>query len=241
MDGNSIIIASRFCGPSQSGNGGYVCGRVAEHVPGTVAVRLRSPPPLETVLEIELADHAARLTHGSDLVAEGQSGDPDLVPPPPPTFSEAEEAAEIYAGFAHHPFPRCFVCGPRRAKGDGLRIFAGRLKARELVAAPWIPDASLADRSGKVSAEFLWAALDCPGAWAAGPYPKGKALVLGELCVRISDSIVPGEKCVVVGWPIARDGRKRFAGTAIYSGSGRAIAIARATWLEVPVSAFGGS
>ena len=26
-----------------------------------------------------------------------------------------------------HPLPTCFVCGPARAKGDGLRIFAGPL------------------------------------------------------------------------------------------------------------------
>ena len=102
------------------------------------------------------------------------------------------------------------------------------MRSRALVAAPWIPDASLADRSGKVRAEFLWAALDCPGAWAAGPYPEGKALVLGELCARVT------------GRPIESEGRKRFAGTAVFASSGQAVAVARATWLEVPASAFGG-
>ena len=30
----SIIIDRRYCGPPNSGNGGYVCGRLARHIPG---------------------------------------------------------------------------------------------------------------------------------------------------------------------------------------------------------------
>ena len=32
-----------------------------------------------------------------------------------------------YAGADDHPFPGCFVCGPDRAEGDGLRLFPGGL------------------------------------------------------------------------------------------------------------------
>ena len=28
----SIIIDKRYCGPPNSGNGGYVCGRLARHI-----------------------------------------------------------------------------------------------------------------------------------------------------------------------------------------------------------------
>lgn len=238
MRAASLIIASRFCGPSQSGNGGYVCGSVAAHLPGTVAVRLKAPPPLATELEIQVSDSEARLMHGSSVIAEARTDELDLTPPAVPAFEEAQEATKSYAGFGRHPFPRCFVCGPERAKRDGLRIFAGPM--RSLVAAPWIPDSSLADRSGRVRPEFLWAALDCPGAWAGGPFPEGKALVLGELCARITGSVMPEEKCVVIGWPIESNGRKRYAGTAVFSGSGHPVAVARATWIEVPASAFGG-
>ena len=31
---DSLVISSRFCGPPGSGNGGYVCGRVAAYLDG---------------------------------------------------------------------------------------------------------------------------------------------------------------------------------------------------------------
>jgi len=40
-----------------------------------------------------------------------------------------------------------------------------------------------------------------------------------------------GEELVVAGWPIAIDGRKLHAGTAIYSGPGELCALARAVWV----------
>ena len=45
-----LEIAERFCGPPNSGNGGYVCGLLAKHLTGTVTVRLKAPPPLKTKL-----------------------------------------------------------------------------------------------------------------------------------------------------------------------------------------------
>jgi len=44
----SLVIASRFCGPTGSGNGGYVCGRIAAYADGPVTVTLRQPPALAT-------------------------------------------------------------------------------------------------------------------------------------------------------------------------------------------------
>jgi hypothetical protein len=44
----SLVIARRFCGPPNSGNGGYVCGRVAAHIPGSASVRLKTATPLVT-------------------------------------------------------------------------------------------------------------------------------------------------------------------------------------------------
>jgi len=252
MTAEQLVIAGRFCGPPRSGNGGYVCGRLAAHVPGVAAVRLKVPPPLETELRVEVADDVARLLRGADVIAEARSATLDLVAPVAPTFIEAAEAARSYLGFRVHAFPACFVCGPWRAEADGLRIFAGPIDrqsltaspaastAPRLVAAPWIPDSSLADDAGRVRREFLWSALDCPGAFAVLPVPEGKAVVLGELCARIEGSLAVGEACVVAGWPLRAEGRKHLVGTAIYDGAGRAVAVARATWLEVEASAFGG-
>jgi hypothetical protein len=41
----SLSVARRFCGPPDSGNGGYVCGFFVGFVEGA-EVTLRLPPPL---------------------------------------------------------------------------------------------------------------------------------------------------------------------------------------------------
>ena len=114
-----------------------------------------------------------------------------------------------------------------------MRIFPGPTAGDESVfAAPWMPDASLADTSGRVATEFLWAALDCAGAFALKP-ANDELMLLGELSARVDREVRPGERCVVVAWPLAIDGRKRFAGTAIMSVTGDLIAVAQATWIVV--------
>lgn len=240
MTSEVLIISSRFRGPPKSGNGGYVCGRVAAHLPSSAAVRLKAPPPLETELRIDASEASARLMHGTNVIAEGKAAELDLTAPTAPTIAEAQEAAKSYTGFIRHVFPQCFVCGPQRAIGDGLRIFPGLIATRPIVAAPWIPDSSLGDGSSRVRPEFLWAALDCTSAFAVLPIPEGKAIVLGELCVRVDGTVTPDETCILIGWPLQTDGRKRFAGSAVFSSSGRAVAVGRATWIEVQASAFGG-
>jgi hypothetical protein len=36
---DTFVIARRFCGPPDSGNGGYACGRIAEHLDGPARSR----------------------------------------------------------------------------------------------------------------------------------------------------------------------------------------------------------
>ena len=52
----SIMIDKRYCGPPNSGNGGYVCGRLARHIPGGAEVTLRAPPPLDKPLDVVATD-----------------------------------------------------------------------------------------------------------------------------------------------------------------------------------------
>jgi hypothetical protein len=40
-----------------------------------------------------------------------------------------------------------------------------------------------------------------------------------------------GERCVVVSWPLGEDGRKLFAGTALFAEDGELLALARQTWI----------
>lgn len=231
-------IPRRFCGPSSSGNGGYVCGRVARHLDGPATVRLSMPPPLETPLTIETDGDAVRLLAGEDLVAEGRPAELELLPPEPPSHEEALAASRRFPGFEAHSFPRCFVCGPLRTEGDGLRIFAGPVAEKGLYAAPWKVSPELASDDGVVPSEFLWAALDCPSAAPLLPPPAGKAVVLGQLTARLSGSPRPGETCIALGWEIDRDGRKHSTASAVYSETGDLLGVARAIWIEVPESAF---
>ncbi len=228
---DSLVIETRFRGPPESGNGGYVCGRVAVSLDLPVAVRLLAPPPLATSLALSEDPQRNRwqLLHGDRVVAEARHQEIIVTPPVPPSYEEAVEASRRCTGLVHHPLPGCFVCGPQRAPGDGLRIFAGEVTGRPIVAAPWTPDESLADGSGRVRPEFLWAALDCPGFFAA---PHGGALaLLGELAAKISRPLEAGTPCVVIGWPIDSAGRRHRTGTAVFGPGGEPIAVAEATWV----------
>ena len=230
-------ISERFRGPPRSGNGGYTCGRLARHLKGTVAVRLRAAPPLGAELRIEATDDEARLFQGQTLLAEARRSQIDFQPPPCPTYAEAEDSSRLFVGFKNHPFPGCFVCGPERIAGDGLRIFPGAVNGGPTVAAPWVPTASLTNDLGRVKSELLWSALDCVGAFV-NPIPEGVAVVLGELCASIIGEVMSDEKCVVIGWPLGIEGRKRLAGSAVFALEGRLVAIARAVWIEVPRSSW---
>lgn len=236
-----ITIPKRFCGPPTSGNGGYTCGRIAAFIEGPAEITLRLPPPLETPLRVERADGTVRALHGEELVGEGRAA-PDftLDVPAPPSLDEAAAAGHRYNGFRAHAYGTCFVCGPRRAPGDGLCIYCGPWKDG-LVAGRWTPDASLADGRGLVAPEFLWAAIDCPGSWSvigrddrdAPVRAVPSTMLLGRLTGRLHGEVRPGEPCTVIGWCLGVEGRKYHVGTAVHGGDGRLLAASRATWIAL--------
>jgi hypothetical protein len=236
VNSENLVVSERFCGPPNSGNGGYVCGLLAKHLPGAVTVRLKAPPPLRVPLVLEWSSDSARLFHESTLVGEAKTSELNMELPSSPTLEQATQAAAAFPGFKTHMFPRCFVCGPARKAGDGLRIFSGPIRGQPVHAAPWEPDASLANEHGAVATEFVWAALDCPSGFAVLPVPEGTAIVLGELCAAVRRTLFIGKPTVVTSWPIAHDGRRRIAGTAIHTSDGELVANARAVWIEVPHS-----
>lgn len=238
MNVERFKIDHRFRGPPRSGNGGYTCGRIARHLSGDVAVRLKAAPPLGVELRLESSEAQARLFHGDSLVAEARVTQLDLQAVPCPSRGVVEQAAKSYIGFKDHRLPGCFVCGPQRALGDGLCIFPGALDDTSTVAAPWTPDPSLAYDSGNVRSEFLWSALDCTGAFAFVPFPEDTVVVLGELAASVREPVQAGVCCTVLGWSLGAVGRKRLAGTAVYGPNDRLIALARAVWIEVPLSTW---
>lgn len=242
MRDEPITVDARFCGPPRSGNGGYVCGRLADRLAATrpVAVRLKAPPPIGRAMRVDSTAGGARLLDGEAVIAEARPVALELPVPACPSLEQALRASGRYPGFEAHNFPGCFVCGPDRSTGDGLRIFPGALEGGSgLLAATWTPDASLADASGLVGPEFIWAALDCPGAFTRYPLAEGVALVLGELAVEQLDALHAGERCILTAWSLGDDGRRRQAGTALFQAGGRLVARARAVWVEVPAQAWG--
>jgi hypothetical protein len=213
-----IVIDPRFNGPAGSANGGVTCGLLAREVGEPAEVTLRSPPPLGRPLRFD----GERLWDGETLVAEARRSTFDVEPPPAVSFEDAERASERYPGFERHDYPTCFVCGP--AREDGLRLYAGRVGESEVFAAPWrVPE--------DVSRVLTWAALDCPGAVGVGWEGRGDWL-LGRMAGEVLRVPEPGDRCVVVAWPIAREGRKGLAGTALYRGD-ELLARARQTWIAL--------
>ncbi len=232
----NIRIPSRFNGPPGSANGGYTCGLVAGVLASEAAeVTLRSPPPLERDLAAVRHGEDVIVRDGNKVIAEGHAVRLDLETPEPPSLERAVEAAR--AGYvrwsAEHPFPRCVVCGPAREPGDGLRIFPGRLSDDGLFASSWTPHESVADDTGTVLPECVWAALDCPTSAPLANYGEGPPMMLGRLAASLEAPVLAGAPHVIVAWEIERDGRKRTAGAALYDSRGTVLARSRATWIEL--------
>jgi hypothetical protein len=227
-----LVIARRFRGPPTSGNGGYTCGMLAAAASKPVEVRLIKPPPLDQRLEIvdDPATGGLKLMDGADTVAVATPKVLELSVPRPPSYATALAAVANYEGFQEHAYSDCFVCGPVRSRGDGMRVFAAPIPNMDLVAAAWIPDRSLVGADGKVLPEFMWAALDCPGFFATGAAIRGP--LLGTYAARIDRCVHLDAPCVVIGWALKHEGRKHVVGTAIFDNFGELCGRALATWVE---------
>jgi len=218
------VIPRRFNGPPDSANGGYVCGRLAAHLGGHAEVTLRLPPPLDTPLDLIRAGDRVELRDGGRLVAEARPAATELEIPDAVTLPEADLASRDFAGFLHHAYSTCFVCGPDRA--DGLSIFPGPVTGREgLVAAPWTP-------AGASPPEVVWAALDCPSGWAVDDFQR-EGILLGRMAARLLRAPRPGEPHVVIGWGRGVEGRKRHAGSALFTAAGELLACSGSTWIQL--------
>jgi hypothetical protein len=221
-----MIIEPRFNGPAESGNGGYTAGLVAAALGGDrtgAVVTLRVPPPLATPLEVTPADGGIRVHAGAQLVAEAGAATLTDEPVPAVPYEDAVAASTAYAGFVDHPFPTCYVCGPQREAGDGLRIFSGTLPDGR-TAAPWSAPAD-------VSSITVWAALDCPGGWSI--IAPGRPYVLGRMTARVDAVPAPGDRCVVMGAVAQVAGRKAQVRSALYGSDGALLAQASSTWIAI--------
>ena len=240
---SSLLVERRFNGPPTSGNGGYVAGLLARELlrrePGHAAVEvtLRAALPLDRELPVEPGpDGRLVLLDEGRLLAEAIGVDLALELPKAPTLDEARAAGATgrmrsAAGIAN-PYLHCFGCGVSREAHDGLRIAPSPVGDEEVVASDWTPDAAFADDRGRVAAEIVWTALDCPAgiAWGYRMGGGAAALLTGRITLSMVGEVRAGEPYVVAAWPLEREGRKLFAGTALFDAEGRAVAFSRQLW-----------
>lgn len=233
------IIAAQFNGPNHSGNGGYVSGLIAAQLPGAAGARtssLRKPPPLDLQLSWHRSDGTVSLLEPPDTVigsAEPGAFADDVLPCPAPDL--AQGGMDAYPGYHQHPFDHCFTCGTQREEGDGLRLFTGPID-ESTVAAPWTPHRNFGEPDGRLSVPIMWAALDCPGGWAAD-FNK-QAIVLGRMTAEVFRLPRVGEPCLSVGGLQRVERRKFFTNTALYSVEGELLGRAEQIWISIDIKNF---
>lgn len=233
MAAKVLTVEERFAGFAGRPLGGYLCGLVADEIGPAAEVRLRRPVATGTPLELRRSgDGTVALLDGEAVVAEGRPGPPEMEVPGSVSFEEAEDASAEYPGRVRHLFPLCFGCGTARGPAEGLRLFPGPVRGREIVAAPWVPHPALADDHGRVPARIVWSSLDCPGLWAliaAAPDDSPEHVVTGSMAADLVGPIEAGRPHVVTAWAIRRDGRRILAGAAVFTEAGELRAVGRQT------------
>lgn len=228
-----VVIDKRFCGPKNSGNGGYSAGLFAQIIDGPAAVTLKSPPPLNEPIALRKTDDGFEARAGDQIIAQIE---PAKIAIDIPTLPDDDAVTAAHDAFlkdsgGEHLIPYCFVCGDRRAVGDGLRIFTGPAPASPVNADFWTPGDDLAGEDGLVRPEFLWAALDCPSAFALRLWPR--LTLLGRIAVDIRRRPKPGERLIAAAWPDRSDGRKHYASSVLLDENRNVVAAANALWIEV--------
>lgn len=249
-----LIVPSRFCGPPNSGNGGWTAGALAtlvgEGCPEnraeswpSIEVTLRQPPPLDLALPVTRSEGTVSALHAGGVVASARIVAHDPNPVEPVALDLVDQAPPALPAGLPHVFASCFVCGPARAEHDGLRLFPARVAAGR-TAVNWTPDPSLAenfhsyvDDAPRTSLAVTWAALDCIGGWAEDLWER--PCVLGRMTARVDALPVIGEPHLVVGELRGREGRKTFTAATLYDADGREVASAEHVWIAIDPADFG--
>ncbi|PKN19884.1 MAG: hypothetical protein CVU71_05815 [Deltaproteobacteria bacterium HGW-Deltaproteobacteria-6] len=239
-----VTIPSKYKGPPDIANGGYVCSLFAEYIDGVIDVMIKRPTPLDRELQICTGgDGIYYLMDGDQMIIQAKPGTMDLAVPDAPTYEEAVRAAAASIALKPTPYthvtghgihPICFCCGADVPEGEGLKIHPGQVLGTNMVAAPWTPSMEYGDKQGYVLPEFIWTALDCPGAYALWELTDAKPGFLGRLIGQIEKPLCCDEPCVVAAWPTGSDGRKLYTGTALFDSQGHIIGRSLATWFLMP-------
>jgi hypothetical protein len=226
-----LVIAARFRGFEGVALGGYVGGVLAGGSQGG-EVKLRRPVPVDRALRLEPREGDLReLLEGDEVLARFRPAPLEIDVPPPVSVGEAAAASgrSLQRSGDPYRFPGCFTCGDGRAEDDGLRLFAGPVAGRPVVAALWRPHPGLADGGGEVRPEFVWSALDCPTIMPAvfeSARDAPEQVVTRQLTVERRGPVRAGDAHTVMAWSGRREGRLIVTFGAILSGEGQVLAAA---------------
>ena len=241
-----IFINKRFNGPPNSGNGGYVAGLIAKEIGKCCEVKLVAPPPLEKKLLLKKSNENYELYDDETLVCIANTTTVDNDPCEFVSFSDALLGSKngLSKFEPIHALPDCFVCGPNRKEGDGLRLFTGpqdldsNPSEDDLVSTTWVPDKGLSSDGKNINSEYLWSAMDCPSGWSAhfGRHRnelEGQLVVLGKLAVEIIRVPRVEEKCIITAKYSDKSGRKILTNISMYSAEQELLANGNATWILI--------
>jgi hypothetical protein len=228
-----VLIPRRFNGPPASANGGYTCGLIARYIGGPAEVSLRSPPPLDTALELVRGeDDAVLLRHRDVLIADGRPAEPpDVEPPVRPTVAQARESLRRHPWLeGRHPFSSCYVCGAGRH--DGLGLHFGDLRGHPgVTAALLVADETVPHDGRGLAPEIAWGALDCPS-YVPALWDADVPSLLARMHAEVIEPIPIGAPIVATGWLLGEEGRKHYTASALLDADGRLLARARCLWVR---------
>lgn len=232
-----LQVPNGWNGPAGSANGGVAAGVAARAIGRTAAtVRLHRPPPMGTEFTVATDDEGATLHAGDEEVMW-------VTPAAPPGITLPDlDLLAIDAGgpYPDHPASQCVVCGPQRTDGLGLRPTLLAHPDTAVVADWWVPPA-WACTPDVLDDRLQWGVLDCPGALAVmfSEDEPGFA-ALGTITGALHRSVRRDERVLVLGWVLARDGRKRHCATAIVAEDGTVIGESEQVCVVVPPAWAGG-
>ena len=229
-----ITVPKHYQGPTDIVNGGYLAGLLGERLAGPAEVSLRAPWPVDTAVQLDqMDDHLLVHDNGHRIASARPIASFDLDVPAVPDLGDVIVAENNYRDSSGSPVPNCFVCGVNRAPGEGLRVFAGKVADHHCAASRWTPGPELAGTDGMISDRYIWAALDCPSAWAL-PDEFGENTLLARMEAETFLPLKAGTACTVLAWQLGDvDGRKATAASALVDGQGAVIAHTRTLWIHV--------
>lgn len=129
--------------------------------------------------------------------------------PQPGSWEQACAARDdaVRSGYARNSHPLCFCCSTALPTNRGLHVQCYPVAGLAQVAGPWICDPGFATGDGRVPAELVWTALDCPGQMAWVAEGNRRVGLLGCMTARLVRPVDAGARTVIIGWTMGAEGR----------------------------------